>query len=82
MVTFRTIIVLVILLTALVVCGLKGKWGFVVLGFFVVPLWFIGAVKIAKPRSWWAHHYYGDVTMSESEQHFVLSKRERPPISD
>jgi hypothetical protein len=68
-------------LSVLVICALKGKWGFVILGFALPILWIIGAVKLAKPRSWWAHHYYGDVVMSESEQHFVLSKRERPPAA-
>jgi hypothetical protein len=35
------------------------------------------AVKLAKPTSWWASRYYGDVAISESEQHFVLGKRKR-----
>jgi hypothetical protein len=61
------------------VCALKGKWGFVVLGFLVPLLWLIGAVKVAKPRSWWAKQYYGDATMSEAEQHFVVFKRYKPP---
>lgn len=77
----RTIVWLLILLSVLVVCGMKGKWGFVVLGFLVPVFWIVGAVKLAKPTSWWARRYYGDATMSESEQHFVLSKRERPPVS-
>jgi hypothetical protein len=62
-----------------VVCALKGKWGFVALGFLVPLLWLIGAVKVAKPRSWWAKQYYGDATMSEAEQHFVVFKRYKPP---
>jgi hypothetical protein len=70
---------LTLLLGVLVLCGLKGKWGFVALGFLMPAFWVIGAIKIAKPRSWWARRYYGDVAMSDSEQHFVLSKRDRPP---
>jgi hypothetical protein len=62
-----------------VVCAMKGKWGFVILGFALPVVWVIGAVRLAKPSSWWARRYYGDATMSESEQHFVLSRRERPP---
>jgi hypothetical protein len=71
-----------VVLGFLVVCGMKGKWGFVILGFALPPLWIIGALKLAKPTSWWAKRYYGDATMSESEQHFVLSRRDRnPPVS-
>ncbi len=71
---------LLIVLGFLVVCGMKGKWGFVVLGFLLPLLWVIGALKIAKPNSWWARQYYGDASMSESEQHFVLSRRKREPL--
>lgn len=78
----RTIVTLAVLFGALATCALKGKFGFVVLGFALPILWFIGAVKIAKPRSWWARRFYGDVAMSESEQHFVLSQRDRPPLSE
>jgi hypothetical protein len=75
----RTAVEILIALAMVVVCGLKGKWGFVVLGFALPILWIVGAVKMAKPNSIWARQYYGDVTMSESEQHFVLSKRDRTP---
>jgi hypothetical protein len=78
----RTVFEIAIAIALVVVCALKGKWGFVVLGFALPILWVIGAVKMAKPNSFWARQYYGDVSMSESEQHFVLSKRKRrPPIS-
>jgi hypothetical protein len=71
----RAIVGTAVLLGMLVVCGMKGKWVFVLLGFGFPVLWVIGAIKLAKPTSWWASRYYGDVSMSESEQHFVLSKR-------
>jgi hypothetical protein len=82
MMAARLIVETGVALTVLVICALKGKWGFVVVGFALPIFWIIGAVKLAKPRSWWARRYYGDVSMSESEQHFVLSKRDRsPPLS-
>ena len=70
---------LIVALGFMIVCGMKGKWGFVLLGFALPVLWIVGAVKLAKPRSWWARHRYGDATLSEAEQHFVLSRRERRP---
>jgi hypothetical protein len=75
----RTVFEIAITLAVIVVCALKGKWGFVALGFALPNLWFIGAVKIAKPSSFWARRYYGDATMSEAEQHFVVKKRTRTP---
>ena len=75
----RTVFEIAIALALVVVCALKGKWGFVALGFALPILWVIGPVKMAKPNSFWARQYYGDVSMSESEQHFVLSKRKQQP---
>jgi bacteriorhodopsin len=36
------------------VTALKGKWGFFFLGLFIGPLWIIGAIRPAKPDSYWA----------------------------
>jgi hypothetical protein len=77
----RTVLEIAIILAVVVVCALKGKWGFVALGFVLPILWFVGAVKIAKPNSFWARRYYGDATMSESEQHFVVTKPTRTPTA-
>jgi hypothetical protein len=63
-----TVILLVILaaawLTPLIIAGLKGKPGLVALsvvgaafGWGLIPAW-IGALRIAKPGSWWYRNRY------------------------
>jgi hypothetical protein len=39
---------------------LKGKVGFALAGFvgFLHFLWWIGAIRLAKPNSWWARRFY------------------------
>jgi hypothetical protein len=55
---------------ALIICGMKGKPVFVVLGIVLLfmpamSLWpIIGAVRIAKPTSTWARRYYGSDKMA------------------
>ena len=40
-----------------ILCGLKGKWGMLVLGFLLLgPVAIFGAWRLAKPKSWWARH--------------------------
>jgi hypothetical protein len=58
--------ILALMLGAIVVNGLKGKWGFVVGGFLIHLLWPIGAIRLAKPGSWWATRFYDELTMAES----------------
>lgn len=45
---------LVITVFAGVVTALKGKWGLFFLGLVFGPLWFVGAIRPAKPYSYWA----------------------------
>jgi hypothetical protein len=40
------------------VTALKGKWGFFFLGFFIGVLWIIGAIRPAKPNSYWVRRYW------------------------
>jgi signal peptidase I len=56
----------VILLAAGVVTALKGKWATLVVGLFTGIPWLFGAVRLAKPRSWWARRYYGERAMSRA----------------
>jgi hypothetical protein len=39
---------------------LKGKFVFALAGFIGVlnVLWWVGAIRLAKPSSWWARRYY------------------------
>ncbi len=45
-------------LTLCVICLLKGKVVTGVIGIFIGVVAFIGAVRLAKPGSWWANHRY------------------------
>lgn len=75
------LIVLIMLLAGyayiVVVCFLKGKSGFAVLGIFgfFIPVlgWaaIIGAIRIAKPHSRWARKRYGSEKMAVALQRFI-----------
>ncbi|MFM8828451.1 MAG: hypothetical protein ACKOGE_04115 [Actinomycetota bacterium] len=53
-----------------VVTFLKGKWTFAFVGFLFWPLAFIGAVRLARPSSWWARKFYGVRRMTRSEARY------------
>jgi len=55
-----------VVLGAGVATALKGKWATLVVGLLTGIPWLFGAVRLAKPRSWWARRYYGDRTMSRA----------------
>lgn len=47
-------------ITCLVITILKGKYWFAAIGILLHPLWYIGAVRLAKPGSRWARRYDED----------------------
>ncbi|MFT4087634.1 MAG: hypothetical protein QM658_10845 [Gordonia sp. (in: high G+C Gram-positive bacteria)] len=42
-----------------VITALKGKYATALLGIFFSPLAWVGTVRLARPRSPWARHFYG-----------------------
>jgi hypothetical protein len=57
---------------------LKGKRGFAVVGLIVHIVWYVGAIRLAKPDSWWARRYYGPEKLERSRMRFV--GRESNPL--
>jgi hypothetical protein len=67
-------------IASIVICGLKDKPFFVVMGVLtlIMPafsLWpVIGAIRIAKPNSTWARKYYGEEKMQIARARFTKSR--------
>ena len=61
--TTGAILFAVALLTLLIICpiitAMKGKGGVFVLGIMFHPCWAFGAIRLAKPDSYWARRFYG-----------------------
>ncbi|MFJ1759535.1 hypothetical protein ACIOD2_04410 [Amycolatopsis sp. NPDC088138] len=41
-----------------VITVFKGKYGLVLLGLLFHPCWWFGAIRLAKPDSFWAGYFY------------------------
>lgn len=63
-------IVLALLLALPVTCALKGKWGFAALGLLIHWCWIFGAIRLAKPGSWWARRNYGPEKLARAASRF------------
>jgi hypothetical protein len=59
-----------------VVCWLKGKRRWAVIGFF--SAWHIvAACRLAKPDSWWALRFYDEAKRSQALTRFAAADNER-----
>ena len=63
------LVLYLLLLVALgTVTALKGKWGVFALGFLVWPAWVLGAIRLAKPDSWWARRFYDEEKLRRARE--------------
>lgn len=65
-----------------VVCFLKGKliWG--VVGIYMWPVGLIGALRLAKPDSHWARKRYGPEKAADSRERYEPEQRIHKPAAD
>jgi hypothetical protein len=65
-------VVIAVIVALFVINILKGKPGMAVLGIFIHITWYVGAIRLAKPNSWWARHYY--VGKNEDKLHRSMNR--------
>jgi hypothetical protein len=63
-------VLLVIWVVPAVVTGLKGKYGLVALGILLHVCWWVGAIRLAKPDSFWAKRYYDAAKLGKARDRF------------
>jgi hypothetical protein len=56
------------------ITALKGQWalfaaGWLTLGF----VWWIAALRLARPESWWAHHLYGPDKLARARSRYGVT---------
>ena len=70
--------VLFVAVVALFVINIsKGKPGMAFAGIVIHVTWYIGAVRLAKPDSWWARRYY--VGENEDKLERAIARHGRRP---
>ena len=64
-----------------VVCWLKGKRRWAIIGFF--SAWhIIAAFRLAKPESWWARTFYGEAKLAAARTRFAIRDAPRSGASE
>jgi signal peptidase I len=61
------------------VTALKGKWGMLVFGLIFWPAWVFGAIRLARPNSYWARRFYDEEKRARAER--VASSRRKVAIA-
>ena len=64
------LLVAAVCVTGAVVTALKGKPWCLVGGLFTGWFWVVGALRLAKPDSWWGRRFYAGTKLAESKIRF------------
>ncbi|HEY3503078.1 MAG TPA: hypothetical protein VGN37_09905 [Actinocatenispora sp.] len=52
----------------LTITALKGKQGMATAGVFFHPIWWVGAIRLAKPESFWARRFYSPEKLAAARE--------------
>lgn len=64
------VVVLVAWVIPLIVTALKGKRGLALAGILFHPCWWFGAIRLAKPESYWARRFYDSEKLHHAQTRF------------
>jgi hypothetical protein len=68
--TLLMVLVVLLFLASGVVTGLKGKPWLLLIGLLIGWCWIFGALRIAKPQSWWARRFYDRSKLMQARMRF------------
>jgi len=53
------------------ITALKGQWALFGAGWLTLGIvWWIAALRLARPRSWWSRHLYSDEKLARAESRY------------
>lgn len=76
------VLLVVIHIGYVIVCLLKGKIVTGLVGFFVPILGLIGAIRLAKPESFWAKRWYGEAKLAKATERNAVFDARRESLRD
>jgi len=64
----------VLIVAPATITALKGQWALFGAGWLTVgTVWWIAALRLARPRSWWSRHLYGPDKLARAEARYPES---------
>jgi hypothetical protein len=62
---------LVLIVVPLTITALKRQWLLFAAGWVTVGIvWWIASLRLARPESWWARHFYGPDKLARAQERY------------
>jgi hypothetical protein len=70
-IAYAVALFLLLIVLPLTVTGLKGHWLLFAAGWLTVGVvWWIAALRLARPNSWWARRFYDDDKLRRAQRRY------------
>jgi hypothetical protein len=64
-------LLVVVVVAPMTITALKGQWALFVAGWLTLGMvWWIAALRLARPRSWWSRHLYGPDKLARAQRRY------------
>jgi hypothetical protein len=68
----------VLIVAPATITALKGQWALFVAGWLTLGMvWWIAALRLARPASWWARHFYGEAKLARARSRYGATASDR-----
>ena len=63
--------ILLLIIAPIIVTALKRQWLLFAAGWLTIGLvWWIACLRLARPASWWARHFYGADKLARAHERY------------
>jgi hypothetical protein len=70
-IAYGIVLGVVLIVGPLTITALKGQWALFVAGWLTVGVvWWIAALRLARPGSWWSRHLYGPDKLARAQSRY------------
>ena len=70
-IAYGIVLWIVLILGPMTVTALKGQWLLFAAGWLTLGMvWWITALRLARPESWWARHLYGPAKLARAQSRY------------
>jgi hypothetical protein len=77
-IAYGIVLWIILILGPATITALKGQWLLFAAGWLTLGLvWWITALRLARPKSWWAGHLYGPKKLARAEARYPESLDEK-----
>lgn len=77
-IAYGIILWVVLIVAPATITALKGQWALFAAGWITIGIvWWIAALRLGRPGSWWARHMYGEDKLARAQARYGTTTKDQ-----